>query len=264
MAEDWKEQYDYYFNKVNNANLESANKQMEFQERMSSSAHEREVKDLIAAGLNPVLSANNGASSPMGAYANVDSSPISAKFARQNLNKELENARTIQAMQNDNSYKIAMAQLANQMELGKYTVDTQTKTQRFDTIVSEYGLLAGLAYGLAEGMYNGDTKLEGAVNSVLDSGNQLNSVWDLYNSAKKSSQQGIDSADNTLDEAARNLGYKDYADMKLQKSNKALANKALAKIRSEANMRYTGINRKIISAKKKLDHKKAFNKFSYR
>lgn len=65
-------------------NRQEARRQRDWQERMSNTAHQREVEDLISAGLNPLLSANTGATTPSGAKSespNVAGKGVSAMQA---------------------------------------------------------------------------------------------------------------------------------------------------------------------------------------
>lgn len=101
-------------------NAGEAQKNRDWQERLANTAHQREVADLIAAGLNPVLSVTGGAgaATPSGATASADTSGVSALTSV--LNSVLSTNATL-----------AAAQLASSATM--YGADMKYKASRYST-----------------------------------------------------------------------------------------------------------------------------------
>lgn len=108
---------------ANNANVAFSVGQNAWQKMMSDTSHQREVEDLKAAGLNPVLSANAGASTPVGSTPDMESigpsippglvrNSMSSAIELRRMKKEVDEADSRIKLNNKQTSKIGQDMMA--------------------------------------------------------------------------------------------------------------------------------------------------------
>ena len=132
-------------------NSKEAAKNRDWQKMMSDTAHQREVRDLIAAGLNPILAVNGGNGAPVGSGATASSTgsqsgakgdtDTSANAALVSLMSAVLNQRT-QLEIADTNAKTNLAVAEKYNAITKYLGELQNSTNLY---LGERGLSNSLA-----------------------------------------------------------------------------------------------------------------------
>lgn len=155
-------------------NSVEAQKNRDWQEYLSNTAHQREVADMIAAGLNPVLSASGGNGATVGSGASASAALPMANMASVDMSQNAsivglltgltQAAAQVQASANTASATVQAAKQAAAAQ--QYASDNALQGTKYASNNSYTASLYSANKGFESAVYSADQALKGSVQAA--------------------------------------------------------------------------------------------------